>query len=490
MTGDLHTGLKRQVALGAASNLLFAAGGGVLAFVQFMIVVRLVTPEDIGLFAVAAAVALTIELLSDFGIGDRLVQIESNVREAYRQALTLQILLTVILWLAIVGAAPLIAGFYQRPFLNGLLVGMSYAAFSGLSRLPLCLLLKRLQYFQHRLIVFAGRCAGFIVTLAFAYGDAGVWSLVAGGVTTTAITSLLAWKTAGAVPSIRLSAAVVRQLVAFSWPVWSGRLTLIVVQHGVVLMLSLILSTRDLGLFKSAEQIATFIFGIDAVLGQTLFPALCRVKDSGEALRNAFTKTSRISMIWMAGGGVALYVFADRLVADVLSDQWRDAAVFVRAYGIALLFGGTISNWDVVFKARGSTRPVFHVAAVFMGCFAFLFCPLTWLYGRNGAAVGLVLVNLVTLVARKWYLDTLRIGISLFDISRRALTAAAAAGLVVWAVRVGMRDGQTITPPLVELALYGVTHVAVLAWLEASLIREVVTAVSDGGRRARVPALT
>src|SRR5262249_52016301 len=157
--------------------------------------------------------------------------------------------------------------------------------------------------------------------------------------------------------------------------------------------LSLFLALDDVGRFKSSEQIATIVYYVETVLAQTLFPVFCRMRDSDIFLRSAFTKASRVSMLWIAAGSLGLILFAPEIVRYVLTERWRGAEFFLRAQGLALLFGATISSWDSLLKARNRTRAIFGMSVVFGICFASIFIPAVAIWHRFGAAAAVVAIS-------------------------------------------------------------------------------------------------
>ena len=477
--------LKQAVARGAVSNLLFAGAGGSLTYLQLIVVMRILGPAEIGLFALASAIALAMESLSDFGIGDRLIQQGAeDLQESYDCAVTLHFLLAVLLCGLLIAAAPFVARFYHLPDLTLLMAAMSYVAFAGFLQLPLSLLYRDLRYFEQRLFVFLGKVASFIVTVGLALMGMGVWCLVAGGLTELVVTAVPAWLVSPLRPRWRISLSKFRDLLSFGSPVWMSKVSYVLVQQGSVLVLSAFLAVTDVGQFKAAEQLAGIVFYMEIVLGQTIFPVLCKLKDSDSALVAAFTKSSRVSMLWTAGGSVFLWIFAGPIVRYVLTPKWHGAELFMAAQGVALLFGATIFNWDTLCKAREATRFLFRVSVLFGIAFAVIFTPLVYFGRREGAAIGVVVLSILLLISRKVCLDQLRLRISLMDIAKNGVGAA----LLAAAVALALRHLLKSQPQLMSLAFQAMgylgVYAGVLLWLDRDLIREAVALVF---RRVSVP---
>jgi len=466
--------LPMTVVWGAMINVGLAVVGGALTFLQFLLVVRLAGPAEIGLYAMASVFATTLESVSDFGIGDRLIQRDADrLHESYSVAATAHFLLALLLWILVLITAPGIARFYHQPRLWALLSVMSYEAFYGLGRLPLSLLSREFKYLQQRLLMFIGRVAGFVVTVAMAYAGFGVWSLVIGAMVALVATGAPAWILADLKPKWKIDMRELRSLVDFSGPLWIGRMTMIAVQQGTILVLSLFLSTSEVGQYKAAEQIVFFIVSIDVILGQTIFPALCKLRESPERIGAGFTKASRASMLWIPGIGIGMVCFAEAIVRYLLTTKWAGAELFVRAQGIALVVGGVGYSWALLFETKGNTRPILNVIAVLGAAFLFLFFPLTWMFGKAGAAVGVIAVCSAGFAAKQYYINRLHMGVSLFNIVRRSLVAALSAGSVVFGIRRVFHPSAGLEALIVQLLAYSAVYGAILAWSERTLLADV-----------------
>ncbi len=453
--------------------MIFAGAGGVLAFLQWFCAVRLLGPRELGEFAVAAAFASTLEFISDFGIGDRLVQQdELALRDAFHLAITMQLMTAVPLWGVIYIAAPAIGHFYGLANLSALIRFMSFQAFGGVLRLPLFVLYRDLKYFQHRLLLFIGKVTAFAVTLVLAFHGHGAWSLAIGALAGLTISTIPAWYLISLAPGWRFRLNEVRSLASFSWPVWLSRVTVMLVEQGAVLVVSFALSVRDLGQYKSAEQLAHFALLVEVIFAQTIYPALCRVKHLPARLSAMLSRSSRAAMTVFAGCGFGLIIFAPQIVHLLLGSKWEGAELFLRAHGAGLLLGAVAFNWEAVFRAIGNTQPIFRVALICGLSFGALLCPLTYIYGRPGVAAGVVIVNLIGFGARSYYLNKLHLNTSMPEIVWRSFASGILAVFAVVVVRTFLGQASSIGAWTVELAVYLGVYSAILLVLERTLLVE------------------
>lgn len=469
--------MKRVVATGAMNNLALAALSSSLQYLQALIAMRILGPEQIGLFAMAAAIAVTLEWVSDFGIGDQLIQeSDADFQAKFDTAATVYLILAVVLAGVTIALAPLMARLYRQPALSALVMGISYAAFTGFLRLPLSLLVRDLKYVQQRLLGLAGRFVSLVVTIGLALHGVGAWCLVAGGFAGLLTTGISAWALCSMRPRWRISLPLLKPLFQFSSPVWASKIAYVLVQQGSILVLSGFLTIEDVGRYKASEQVANIIYYVETVLAQTMFPVFCRLRDSDHLLRAAFSKASRISMFWIAAASVGVALFAPDVVRYVLTERWRGAEFFLRAQGIALLFGAVLNGWDSVLKARNRTQVLLLMSGFFGICFVVIFVPAVVFAGRAGVAGAIIAIAAVILLARVVVLRKLGLGVSMLEIGGRAWAAAAVAVAAVFAVA-SLPHTPSLAFTAIKVLVYAVVYAGVLGFLEFNLLREIVSLV-------------
>lgn len=87
----------------------------VLQLGSTVVLSRLLTPEETGIFAVAAVFAALASTFRDFGVAEYLIQESSLTDDKIRAALTVNIAISWLMALGLFLGAPLAAGFYRTP---------------------------------------------------------------------------------------------------------------------------------------------------------------------------------------------------------------------------------------------------------------------------------------------------------------------------------------------------------------------------------------
>lgn len=157
--------------------------GQVLRVATNIFMARLLAPELFGLMLIVYSLRFGIELLTDVGIGQSIV-VNKNAEEPdfYNTAWSLQLLRSIVLWLAILAAAGPVSVFYQSPVLAYVVpVAGLGLIFTGLSSVSRSLLQKRMQIARlnafDTILAFLNS-AGHIL---FVYLTPTIWGLVFGG---------------------------------------------------------------------------------------------------------------------------------------------------------------------------------------------------------------------------------------------------------------------------------------------------------------------
>lgn len=165
-----------------------------IALVGNMLLARLLTPEEIGIYSVSLAVIGIAQVMRDFGIGNFLIQ-EKNLNEAHiRTAFGISLLVGGLLFLVIFFGAPWAGSFYGEA---RMVETMRISALNFLV-LPFCTislaLLRRDMFFAILAkVTLSAAIVGFAVMISLAYLDYGANSMAIGAVATNVVTGMGAW---------------------------------------------------------------------------------------------------------------------------------------------------------------------------------------------------------------------------------------------------------------------------------------------------------
>jgi len=173
--------LGNRSAKAAGVGLVGTAAKLVLQLAAQLILLRLVSPNDYGLFAIAAICISLANFLANAGLSAALIQRDSIDDDDIVCAFSWQALLGSIITLIVFLAAPLIASFFSKPELIDALRILSFVClFSAASSVSNALLVRNLQYFDIHRANLTSYVIGYgIFGIGLAYLGYGYFALIA-----------------------------------------------------------------------------------------------------------------------------------------------------------------------------------------------------------------------------------------------------------------------------------------------------------------------
>jgi len=429
--------MRRAAGRGLIVNLGFDFALQALVLVQTLLVSRLLGPGRMGLLTLAFVAVGAGQSLREFGSHEKLVQErEIDLPLAYSVAFTLEMLFSTAVFLLIAGLSPLVAFLYHRPALVPMICVLGLTIYTtAFLNLPSALYLRELEYRRRNIITSIGPAVNFTVTVTLALAGAGVWSPIAGAVAAlVASGGVIAWA-APLRPRIRLNRAITQRFIRYGWPLWIAGVLGIATAWGGTAVISAVMGISALGYFALSQALAQRAFRLDSLIGQTIFPALCRAPEDLEGQRRAFTVTNRITVMWAGPIGFGLAIFAPDLVRFILGSKWEPAVALFVAQGFAVAVGSVGYSWDVFFRARAETRPTLVISAIGTAWVFLILLPVVVLGGLKGAAWAIATMGPIAVFARQAMMRRLFPGLNLFLNARREFLASGTAALLALGLR-------------------------------------------------------
>jgi O-antigen/teichoic acid export membrane protein len=184
--------VRKSLALSAIDSYLAL----VLQIGSTVVLARILTPEQTGIFAVAAVFASLASNFRDFGVGEFLIQEKELDHAILRAALTVNITVSWTMGVLLFAAAPQVADFYRSPGVQDV---MRVQAFNFLlipfGAITMAWFRRELNFKPILLANLAANITSFVVVIALGLQGFGymalAWSSLAGVMVTVATATLL-----------------------------------------------------------------------------------------------------------------------------------------------------------------------------------------------------------------------------------------------------------------------------------------------------------
>lgn len=466
--------MRSFAARGLIVNAAFDLGVSALILARGLILARLLSRTDYGVWGVLAVTLGMLAQLKMVGIADKYIQQEDEDQElAFQKAFTLELILGAITVVPLLAALPVIAvvyGYWEIIAPGAVLVSavVAYAL-----QAPLWVFYRNMQFARQRLMAAVEPVVGFVVAIVLAVLGAGYWALAVGLAAGAWSGAAIALANSPYALRFRFDRRSVRVYASYSVPVFIASVCGIVVGNAAALSVNAKLGLAGVGAVALATTVTQFTTKVDDLVGVTLYPAICAIQHRLDLLRESFVKSNRLALMWAMPFGAGLSLFAADLVRYGIGEKWHSAIVLLQVTGAVAALAHVGWNWDDYFRARADTKPFAIGSAAAM--VAFLAClPLVFSDGLTGLAVAISAQTLVYLVIRAWYITRLFEGFRILTHAMRAMVPTIPAIVVVLVMRAVETGPRTEAMAAVELGVYVIVTVLATWRLEGGLLREAV----------------
>ena len=304
------------------------------------LVIRLLEPEDYGLFAMTQVVLVLLNLMNGWGFASALVRDEACTHHQQRQVFGMLVLLNFSLGAAQFLLAPLAADYFNEPMVADLLrvQAILYIA-NPFMALPSALLARRMDFKRQAQVRMVSATLGAITAFACASTGWGVWTLIAApmvyffaeGIGMSWAARAWMWPSfdfRGSTHLFRFGGAMM--LVQFFWFVQS---------QSDVFIGGRYLSAHDLGIYTTALFLTQILASkFVPALNEVAFAAYAQIQDDRAMLANGFAKTVRLILLVTLPAYVGMAATAEPMVLTFLGEKWLETAAIIPILALAMPF--------------------------------------------------------------------------------------------------------------------------------------------------------
>ncbi len=329
-----------------------------LSWASTIIVARLLTRTDYGIYGAAVVYLGIVQLVNEFGLGAAVVR-DRGLDENRRASLGgLSVALGVLFFgLSVAVAAP-IASFYHEPAVTKVIMVLALNfAVTGFRTLPNALLAQDQDFRRLARIDWTESLVQTATTLALAIIGYRYWSLVIGSVVAAVVGTIM---TVAARPH-RLAwprdfKPILDPLLT-GWHITLSRVGWYAYSNADFLIVGRILGTQALGAYTFAWQIASIpVDKTSGILSRVTLPVFARVQDDAAALRRYVRGLSEGLALITFPLSFGMALVGDKFVRFALGDHWVAAIGPLRLLALYAGVRSLMTLFPQVLIAMGRVR--------------------------------------------------------------------------------------------------------------------------------------
>ena len=430
--------------------------------ISLIVLARLLTPAEIGIYSVGAAVVAVAHVLRDFGVGNYLIQEQKLTQERVRTAFGVALVIAWVMAAVVFALSGSAAHFYAEPGLRQVLRVLSLTfLIIPFSSQVLALLQRDMAFGPLYVIGIASTLVHAMTGITLAALGFGfmslTWASLAGVGTTTLIAAFYRPSVARLLPSFKEW----RRVATFGSISSAASIVAEIGMTAPDLILGRLLGFTAVGFFSRAAGLVQLFnrMVMQAVL-PVMTPAFAAKNRRGEDLLGVYLKGLSYVTVLAWPFFIFLGFMAYPIIRILFGDQWDDAVPIVQILCLAGIFRPLWYFVSSVFIALGEVRINLKVAALSYPLFVILFLFGT-LHSLEAAAFSSPIFCFIYFVVSYRYLRDL-IGLSLKHVAEsisKSLVVAVFSAFPVGAVYFGTDIGPTDMWRSPLISLFGSTIV-------------------------------
>ena len=477
--------MRHQILSGLKWTAGARFGGQIITWAVTLLVMRLLSPEDYGLLAMATVFVMFMLMFSEAGLSPALIQKEVIDENALRQSFGFVIVSNLILILILNLCAPIIADFFGDDQLVLILRVLSLQfVFVMIGTIPGALLQRNLKFKSMSLIFLGTTILTSLLTLALAYAGYGVWSLVFGSIFSGACRAIIVNVVEPFHLLPKFSMQGMKSILFFGGNVTLSRLLWALYNQADIIIVGKLLGKEVLGFYSVGMHIASLpVQKVSGIVNHVALPIFSRMQHDQEEIRVSVIKAIRVlsfiafPLLW------GISSIANEFVLLFLGQKWHSAILPLQL--LALVMPLKMIATFLPNAANAVGRPDVSVKNVIL---ASIIMPIAFLigvqWGIAGVAIAWVTVYPVVLAINAHRM-LLVIGSQLFDLLRAISPAVFSTTIMyinVWGVRWLLEGSVDLLTKFIVMILIGaLTYVGFAFLTNRKGYQEILTFMPSRG---------
>ncbi len=487
MTDDLRSRVVRALGASSFSSLL----GKLISLTSTLVLVRLLTPEDFGLMAMATTVTGFIGFFNEIGIGAAIVQRTEVDDEEINGCFGIAMLASAALCLFVAAGSYPAALFFDMPPLQPLLTVLGFGFFFGaLNTVPVALLRKQLRFQAVLWLGFVASIVQALVAIPLALMGMKYWAIVGGFFVGQSVTTFWYWRVAGWRPHWPIRLGRGRSLLGYGIDVTFTRVLWHAYMNSDKLIIGKVLGERAVGIYDVSRSLASLptsqISGLVTSVSSPVFARLQHDLPRLQAVQMRLTRGIAYLTFPLLAGLAAL---APELVRVLLGANWGEAVFPLQALCVSEAMA-TVANLQAqLLISTGNVKRLVRFNTICAGVMPISMVVGALLAGLAGVALAWAIV--FPLLAG-WLLKEAMStsGLKMTDLGR-ALRSPFVGALIMTLAVLTLRALLPLEAPAIVVLLACVTlgivvYLGFFIFLDSAGLSEICQVLADFGVPVRV----
>jgi O-antigen/teichoic acid export membrane protein len=324
--------LKKEAAKGFAWVAVEYVGQQVLQAVLFIVLARLLTPEDFGLTAMLMVFFSVSQSFIDSGMGQALIRQKEITDQDRATVFWFNLLLSVLFYLLLFFTAPYIASFYKEPKLTELTRVMGLAViFFGIGIVQRSELTQQLQFKKQAYAQIPAMLISGVISVLMAFLGYGVWALVSQYLLLALLSSIFLWILKPSKILFAWNKDSFSRLFGFGYKLLLSGLLNTVFSNVYKLVIGKFFMAATLGFYVQAKKMQELASNsLIGVIQKVTYPLLAKAGTNPERLKRGYRMVIQSSSFVIFPCLILLILLGEPVILYVLGEKWLPSVPFLQ----------------------------------------------------------------------------------------------------------------------------------------------------------------
>jgi O-antigen/teichoic acid export membrane protein len=358
---DTDMSLKNKVISGLKWSIITKLIAQLFSWISTFFVIRMLSPEDYGIMALAMAFVLFGNLFSSGGFITAIVKTQSKNYLQASQMFTVSLVVNIIIAFLVIFSSEYISVFYSNPKLEAVLFVMAIASIlNSFLIIPSSYLDIDMNFKAKALCDSVGSIVSAIVALVIAYHGLEFWALVYSFIAQMLVRVTLYHGVAKSRYFITLDFKGATSVLKFAYTnqlnsiLWFGYNQIDNILIGKFLGINL------LGIYNVAKDIASLpMMKVTVILNQVGFSAFASLNEDESAARYYLERSLTLIAIFAFPVFLGISSISEEIILLVIGDKWLEAAPIISV--LCFVFPFRMMSANIQIYVNALNKPKFNV---------------------------------------------------------------------------------------------------------------------------------
>ncbi len=324
--------LKKQTAVGVVWNSVERFSTLFLNILCTAIVARFLSPEDFGVIGMLVIFTSIGQALVDSGFKTALIREKKNSDDVLSSVFYFNILIGVFIYILLFALSPLISDFYNLPLLSDVAkITFLTIPLSSFGIIQMTILSRAMDFKKLAMVTIVSCVLSGIVGIIVAVTTKNVWAIVFQNVSLYGFRSIALWVSTTWYPKLFFSWNAVMKIMKFSLNLLGANLIGTFFNELNSLLIGKFHNATDLGYYSQANKLScTASHTFTSVVTQVTYPAMLRVADSNELLKDAYKKCIQSTVLYVGLMTMLLGGVSDEIFLVLYGRGWENASLYFK----------------------------------------------------------------------------------------------------------------------------------------------------------------